>query len=76
MTGICGNNMSTTNAIIESPGYPKLPPLGVKCEWIVDRMDQKRPAVEVTSIKHTFTVCRNSGLKVSHFNIIREKIGG
>lgn len=64
MTGVCGNNMSTTNVFIQSPGYPKLPPPGVKCEWIIYRTDQKRPAVEVTSIKHTFTVCRHSGLKV------------
>lgn len=66
-TGVCGNNMSTTNVFIQSPGYPKLPPPGVKCEWIIHRTDEKRPAVEITSIKHTFTVCRHSGLKVSDY---------
>ncbi|GAB1599959.1 cadherin EGF LAG seven-pass G-type receptor 1-like isoform X2 [Argonauta hians] len=61
--GICENTIIELEGVIESPGYPELPPPGVVCKWKLEGSEDERPAVEVTSIKHSFTSCRHSGLK-------------
>ncbi|XP_029638725.1 cadherin EGF LAG seven-pass G-type receptor 1 isoform X1 [Octopus sinensis] len=63
--GVCENTITELKALIESPGYPELPPPGVVCKWTLKGDKDNRPAVEVKSIKHYFKICSHSGLKIT-----------